>query len=52
MFKLAKQYEKDGYSWMENERLEDIEKPERIAQIKRDQLEKIRTNSTISAQTN
>lgn len=42
LFKLAKQYEKDGYSWMENERLEDLENPERIAQIKRDQLEKIR----------
>lgn len=33
-FKLAMEYEKDGYTWIENARLEDIIQPERIRQIK------------------
>ena len=33
-FQKALEYEKDGYSWMDNERLEELIKPERIAQIK------------------
>lgn len=39
-FKKAMEYEKDGYSWMDNERLEDLIQPERIAQIKADFLER------------
>lgn len=40
-FKMAMEYEKDGYSWMDNERLEELIKPERIAQIKSDHLKKV-----------
>lgn len=39
-FKLAMEYEKDGYTWMQDERLEDLIKPERITQIKEDQVKK------------
>lgn len=42
LFDLALSYEKDGYSWMDSERLEDIIKPERINQIKREHLAKIK----------
>ncbi len=38
MFEKAMQYEKDGYTWMQEEKLEDIIKPERMHQIKSDQL--------------
>ncbi|QRR01499.1 phosphoadenosine phosphosulfate reductase family protein [Dyadobacter sandarakinus] len=39
-FKLAMEYEKDGYTWMQDERLEDIIRPDRIRQIKEDQIKK------------
>ena len=38
LFRKAQQYEKDGYSWMDNETLEQIIQPERIAQIKLDYI--------------
>ncbi len=38
LFKKAQEYEKDGYSWMDNETLEELIKPERIAQIKLDYI--------------
>ena len=38
-------YEKDGYTWMQDERLEDLIKPERIKQIKLDQLKKAARNT-------
>jgi hypothetical protein len=38
LFAKAQEYEKDGYSWMENETLADIIKPDRIAQIKLDYI--------------
>jgi 3'-phosphoadenosine 5'-phosphosulfate sulfotransferase (PAPS reductase)/FAD synthetase len=41
LFEKAMAYEKQGYTWMQDERLEDIIKPNRIAQIKRDQLKKM-----------
>lgn len=41
LFKKAIQYEKDGYTWMANERLKDIIKPERIKQIKEEQLRRL-----------
>lgn len=41
LFEKAMQYEKDGYTWMQGERLEDIIKPERIQQIKEDQLRRL-----------
>lgn len=44
-FEQAMEYEKEGYTWMQDERLEDIIKPERIKQIKEDQLKKAARNS-------
>jgi Phosphoadenosine phosphosulfate reductase family len=41
LFKRAIKYEKAGYSWMDNETLEDIIKPERIERIKEDYLKVI-----------
>ncbi len=38
LFKKAQDYEKDGYSWMDNETLEQIIQPERMAQIKLDYI--------------
>ncbi|MFA6057837.1 MAG: phosphoadenosine phosphosulfate reductase family protein [Taibaiella sp.] len=40
-FKLAMEYEKDGYTWMQDERLEDLKQPERMDQIKEDQIKRI-----------
>lgn len=39
-FALAMEYEKDGYTWMQDESLQDIIKPERIAQIKEDNIKR------------
>jgi 3'-phosphoadenosine 5'-phosphosulfate sulfotransferase (PAPS reductase)/FAD synthetase len=39
-FYAAIEYEKEGYTWIENERLEDLIKPERIIQIKEEHLAK------------
>lgn len=38
LFRKAQEYEKDGYSWMDNETLEQIIQPERMAQIKLDYI--------------
>jgi hypothetical protein len=38
LFRKAKEYEKDGYSWMVNETLVEIIQPERMAQIKLDYI--------------
>ncbi len=35
-FKMAMEYEKDGYTWNDNERLEEMLLPERMEQIKQD----------------
>jgi Phosphoadenosine phosphosulfate reductase family len=40
LFFKAMEYEKDGYSWIQDERLEDLIKPERIKQIKENHLKK------------
>ncbi|AFN74355.1 phosphoadenosine phosphosulfate reductase [Melioribacter roseus P3M-2] len=45
LFEKAMSYEKDGYTWMQDERLEDIIKPERIKQIKLEQLKRAERNS-------
>lgn len=37
-FKMAMEYEDEGYTWMTDERLEELIKPERIRQIKEEQL--------------
>ena len=38
LFKKAQEYEKDGYSWMDNETLEQLIHPARMAQIKLDYI--------------
>ena len=38
LFSKAQEYEKDGYSWMDNETLDQIIKPARLAQIKLDYI--------------
>lgn len=38
LFRKAQEYEKDGYSWMDNETLEQIIQPQRMAQIKLDYI--------------
>jgi hypothetical protein len=42
LFKQAMEYEKDGFTWGEDEQLEDLIKPERMTQIKEDHLEKLK----------
>lgn len=44
LFKKAIEYEKEGYTWIQSERLEDLIKPERIRQIKLDIIK--RSNKT------
>lgn len=39
-FALAMEYEKDGYTWMQDESLQDIIKPERMTQIKEDNIKR------------
>jgi len=48
MFYKAMEYEKDGYTWGQNESLEELIKPERIAQIKLEHLQKISGKRTAS----
>ena len=45
LFYKAMEYEKDGYTWMQDERLEDLIKPERIKQIKEYHLKRAAKNS-------
>jgi hypothetical protein len=51
LFVKAVEYEKDGYTWNENERLEELILPERIKQIKEEHLKKIR-NKILSIKSN
>jgi 3'-phosphoadenosine 5'-phosphosulfate sulfotransferase (PAPS reductase)/FAD synthetase len=39
-FQLAMEYEKDGYTWNQEERLEDLIQPERMQQIKADYIKR------------
>lgn len=45
LFKKAMKYEKNGYTWNENESLSDIINPERIMQIKEDHLKRTKNNA-------
>lgn len=36
LFEKAKDYEKEGYAWIDNERLEELAKPERVQAIKKE----------------
>lgn len=40
LFQKAMEYEKDGYTWIQGERLEDLIKPDRVKQIKLDHIKK------------
>ncbi|NLR91914.1 phosphoadenosine phosphosulfate reductase domain-containing protein [Flammeovirga agarivorans] len=40
LFEKAKSYEKEGYSWIEGETLDDLAKPERVEAIKREHLKR------------
>jgi len=51
LYNKAMEYEKDGYTWNENERLEELIRPERIRQIKEEHLKKIR-NRILSIKSN
>ncbi|MBQ0129853.1 MAG: phosphoadenosine phosphosulfate reductase [bacterium] len=42
LFQKAMGYEKDGYTWIQDESLSDLIKPERIKQIKLEQIAKMR----------
>ncbi len=46
LFAKAMEYEKEGYTWMQNERLEDLIKPERIKQIKEEMIKKSERGAT------
>ena len=41
LFEKAMSYEKDGYTWIQGEPLSELIRPERIRQIKLDQIKKI-----------
>ena len=49
LFEKALQYEKDGYTWMQGERLEEIIKPKRIRQIKEEQLRRLNRQPTTNS---
>ena len=48
LFKSAMEYEKDGYTWIQNESLNELVKPERILQIKREALKRSANSGTKS----
>lgn len=45
MFQKAIAYEKEGYSWIDNETLEELAKPERVEQIKEEYLVRAQKNN-------
>jgi hypothetical protein len=47
LFKKAMEYEKEGYTWIQGERLEDLIKPERIRQIKLDVIKRSEKNAAV-----
>ncbi len=50
LFKMAMAYEnqKEGFTWSQNESLEDLMRPERVAEIKREYLAKVKNKKTKS----
>jgi len=44
LYLKAMEYEKDGYTWMQEESLADLIKPERIARIKEDHIKRMERN--------
>jgi 3'-phosphoadenosine 5'-phosphosulfate sulfotransferase (PAPS reductase)/FAD synthetase len=45
LYKKAMEYEKDGYTWAQNESLEELIKPERITQVKEEYIKRMERNS-------
>lgn len=50
-FEAAKSYEKEGFSWMENETLEELSQPERIKEIKKRQIAKKKQQTSKNSKT-
>ena len=50
-FEAAKSYEKEGFSWMENETLEELSQPERIIEIKKRHLAKKKQQTSKNSKT-
>ncbi len=50
-FEEAKKYEKDGFTWIENESLDELTKPERIRDIKLKHIEKKQSNNGKTSKT-
>jgi 3'-phosphoadenosine 5'-phosphosulfate sulfotransferase (PAPS reductase)/FAD synthetase len=48
LFQKAMEYEKDGYTWRQDESLKDLSKPERIAQIKEEYIKRSSSNKVKS----
>jgi len=46
LFREAMEYEKDGFTWKENESLEQLSRPERIRQIKEEHLKMLENDSS------
>jgi 3'-phosphoadenosine 5'-phosphosulfate sulfotransferase (PAPS reductase)/FAD synthetase len=49
LFEKAMEYEKDGYTWMQEESLSDLIKPERVARIKEDYIKRTERNKNSSS---
>lgn len=49
LFEIAQGYEKDGYTWNQDESLIDLIKPERLKQIKEEYLQRISKKSKVSS---
>lgn len=45
LYKKAMEYEKDGYTWGQNESLEELIRPERIKQVKEEYLKRMERNA-------
>ncbi len=50
LFKNAQEYEKAGYTWMQDEKLEDLLVPERMNRIKSDFIKKTENKSNIQSE--
>lgn len=48
-FAKAMEYEKDGYTWSQEETLSELIQPKRIKQIKEDYIKKVQKNATIKS---
>lgn len=49
LFELAQNYEKDGYTWNQEETLFEMIKPERIERIKEEYLKRVQRNSKVKS---